>query len=73
MDAQCIVPLPRLNIAPVRLRISSCTANDASTHHSYIPCLFIDNISGKCTVAIKYLLVLANFFWSSLVGLFTLV
>ena len=51
----------------------SCIANDASTYYSDNPFEFIIRISGRCIVGIRYLIVLASFFWSSRSSLITLV
>ena len=71
VEALYNAPLPELMTDPVLLLMSSCIANDASIHHSDTFFGPIDRMSGRCTVEIRYFIVLANFFWSSLSGLLT--
>ena len=62
MGAVYIVPFPRLMHKPDLLFISSCTTNDALTHHSMTPFLFIASINDINFVYIKYVIIIASFF-----------
>ena len=72
-DAPNIVPFPRLMCITVWLRMSSCTAKDASTHQCTTKSSPTFRTRVKCRVVIRYLIILASFRLSSSSGDSTLV
>ena len=60
-ESENTAPLPNVSIAPVWLRISLCTANDASMHQRNVPDASHPIIKGKCTVLRRYRITLASF------------
>ena len=73
VKSEFAAPRPKVNVAPVWLFMSLCTANYASTCHRSIPELSIPSMSGNLIVARRYFITCVSFFQSSVSGSLTLV
>ena len=60
-ESENTAPRPNVNIAPVWLRMSLRTANEALILQSSVPDASYPIISGKCTVWRRYRITLVNF------------
>ena len=72
-ESEFAAPRPKVNVVPVWLFISLCTANAASTCHRNTHVSSIPSMSGSPIVARRYFITRVSFFQSSVAGSLTLV